>query len=278
MATAQQNTFDGRKLADLIGLIDSPVEAEAAGAVHRIRVLKKKHGDVPFYALVETEEYKAAAWEKFGGCASPCDAGGKCHHGPEGLRAWFEAKHGGGNSGELTEARTLLEKLRQDNAQLEKDGAALAHAVKRQEQIIGEVQWSDGQRARIRVLDAAELTYVPAGNVRKYTELIIVHELVHVSLASLSGENVETPASDSVVEDIAEALFLGRVPACATPRDFMEAEIVSLPWRPVDARIREQVIRKLTAAFLDGRPNWMARHTSACATTIKTFFARSGWR
>jgi hypothetical protein len=142
----------------------------------------------------------------------------------------------------------------------------------------GEVQWSDGQRARIRVLDAAELTYVPAGNVRKYTELIIVHELVHVSLASLSGENVETPASDSVVEDIAEALFLGRVPACATPRDFMEAEIVSLPWRPVDARIREQVIRKLTAAFLDGRPNWMAQHTAACAFTIKTFFARSGWR
>jgi hypothetical protein len=155
MATAQQNTFDGRKLADLIGLIDSPVEAEAAGAVHRIRVLKKKHGDVPFYALVETEEYKAAAWEKFGGCASPCDAGGKCHHGPEGLRAWFEAKHGGGNSGELTEARTLLEKLRQDNAQLEKDGAALAHAVKRQEQIIGELRQQGTARPGTQAVDAA---------------------------------------------------------------------------------------------------------------------------
>src|SRR5438067_758544 len=111
MGTAQQNGFDGRKLADLIGLIDSPVEAEAVGAVHRIRVLKKKHGDEPFYALVERPDYKAAIWEKFGN--------------PECLKGQMEAA-------------ALVEKLRQDNVQLEKDGAALALAVKRQEQIISE--------------------------------------------------------------------------------------------------------------------------------------------
>jgi hypothetical protein len=137
---AQQNGFDGRKLADLTGLIDSSVDAEAAGAVHRIRVLKKKHGDVPFYALIEADEYRAAVWEKYGGCVVPCDAGGKCHHGPECLRGWFEKKHGGGDSAEVIEARALLEKLRQDNAQLEKDGAALALAVKQQEAAIEELQ------------------------------------------------------------------------------------------------------------------------------------------
>ena len=95
MPGAAQNGLDGRKLADLIGLIDSPVDAEAAGAVHRIRVLKKKNGDVPFYALIERPDYKAAIWEKFGN--------------PECLKGQMEAA-------------SLVERLRQDNAQLEKDG------------------------------------------------------------------------------------------------------------------------------------------------------------
>jgi hypothetical protein len=140
MGTAQQYGFEAGKLADLIGLLDSPVDAEAAGALHRLRVVKKKHGDAPFYALLEAEDYKPAVWQKYGGCAAPCDAGGKCHHGPEALRGWFENKQGGGNGAELSEARALVERLRQDNAQLERDGAALALAVKRQEQIIGELR------------------------------------------------------------------------------------------------------------------------------------------
>jgi hypothetical protein len=147
MPSATQNGFDGRKLADLTGLIDSSVDAEAAGAVHRIRVLKKKHGDVPFYALIESDEYKTAVWKKYGGCAAPCDAG-KCHHGPECLRGWFEKKHGGGDSAELIEARALVEKLRQDNAQLEKDGAALALAVKQQEAVIEELKRDARDKAR----------------------------------------------------------------------------------------------------------------------------------
>jgi hypothetical protein len=113
MPTAQQSVLDGRQVAQLVGLLDSAVDAEAAGALHRIRVLKKKHGDVPFYELVERPDYKAAIWEKFGN--------------PECLKGQMEAA-------------ALVEKLRQDNAQLEKDGAALALAVKRQEQIIGELR------------------------------------------------------------------------------------------------------------------------------------------
>src|ERR1700677_956353 len=112
MPAAQQNGFDGRKLADLMGLLDSAIDAEAAGALHRIRILKKKHGDVPFYALVETDEYKTAVWAKYGGCATPCGGGASCHHGPESLREYFEQKHGGGNSAALVGARTPGEKLR----------------------------------------------------------------------------------------------------------------------------------------------------------------------
>jgi hypothetical protein len=148
---------------------------------------------------------------------------------------------------------------------------------------VGDSRTLGGKRAWIRVLNAAECRAhcgpdIGPDKVRKWSELTVVHELVHVSLAGLQGGNGDPPAVDSIVEDIAEALLFGKVPTCATPRDFMEAEIVSLPWKPVDARIREEVIRRLTAAFLDGRPNWMAQHTAACAATIKNFFARSGWR
>jgi hypothetical protein len=70
MSAAQQNgpgsqsgtSLDGRLVAGLVALLDSPVDAEAAGALHRLRVLKKKHGDVPFYELVERPDYKAAVW------------------------------------------------------------------------------------------------------------------------------------------------------------------------------------------------------------------------
>src|ERR1022692_226892 len=109
MPAAQQNGFDGRLLAHLIGLLDSPIDAEAAGAVHKIRVLKKKHGDIPFYEVIERPDYKAAIWEKFGK--------------PECLKGQMEAA-------------ALVDRLRNDNAQLEKDGATLALAVKRQEDII----------------------------------------------------------------------------------------------------------------------------------------------
>jgi hypothetical protein len=139
-AAAQQTGLDARKLADYVAHFDNPMEAEAAGYFRRVRNLLGKTG-LKFYELLESDDYKAAVWEKLGGCTAPCDAGGKCHHGPEALRGWFEKKHGGGgNGGDLVEARALIEKLRQDNAQLEKDGAALALAVKRQEQIIGELR------------------------------------------------------------------------------------------------------------------------------------------
>jgi hypothetical protein len=140
---------------------------------------------------------------------------------------------------------------------------------------VGVTRFEGGKRVRISVLNAAECIDIRhPENVRRFTELTVVHELVHVSLDPL---RTSANWADDVTEDIAEALFFGKVPTCATPRDFMEAEIVSLAWKP-EARIREQVIRKLTAAFLDGRPSWTAQHAASCASAIKTFFARSGWR
>lgn len=147
-------------------------------------------------------------------------------------------------------------------------------------QKVGHVHFQAGvKRAWITVLDAAECTYVPAERVRKYSELTVVHELVHVSLWPLvrSAEG-EGGAVEDVVEDVAQALVFGKLPPCATPRDFMEAEIASLPWKAVDRATAEHVIGRLTTAFLDGRPGWMREHTAACASTIKSFFARSEWR
>jgi hypothetical protein len=141
------------------------------------------------------------------------------------------------------------------------------------------VQFEGFKKAAIRVLDPREaIGKPPEGQWSKYAELIVVHELVHVSVWPVAGGDQRDRRIDSAVEDIAEALLFGSVPACATARDFMEAEIVSLPVRTMDDRMREEVIRKLTAAFLAGRPSWASQHRAACAATIKNFFARSAWR
>lgn len=113
MANAQQRVWDAYKLADLVGLFDTPVDGEAMGALHSIRVLKKKYdGDTPFYELIERPEYKAAIWEKFGK--------------PKCLK-------------EQMEMSALVEELREDKAQLEQDCAALAWEVQRQAEIINEL-------------------------------------------------------------------------------------------------------------------------------------------
>ena len=151
MATAQQNGLDGRQVAHLVGLLDSPLDAEAAGALHKIRVLKKKHGDVPFYEVIERPDYKAAIWEKFGK--------------PECLKGQMEAA-------------ALVEKLRNDNAQLEKDGATLALAVKRQEDIISALR-------RQGTPGPAALTAGAAGPAREYVGGVFAFVFVMVAAALL---------------------------------------------------------------------------------------------
>ncbi len=132
MPAAQQNGLDGRRVAQLVALLDSPVDAEAACALHRLRVLKKTHGDVPFYELIERPDYKAAVWQQFGN--------------PECLK-------------EQMEAGALIEMLRQDKTQLERDGAALAHVIRRQEGEISDL------RKRSTARQAAQMCGVsgPAG-------------------------------------------------------------------------------------------------------------------
>jgi hypothetical protein len=143
--------------------------------------------------------------------------------------------------------------------------------------VVSDTRFLGPKLASIRVLDPGELENVPGRNPRTFAELRVAHEVVHVLVWPLVT-NGEQRGVENAVEDMAEALLFGNVPACATPRDFMEAEIFSLPWNPVDARIREQIIRKLTAAFLDGRPAWTKQHAADCSVAIKSFFARSGWR
>jgi len=159
---------------------------------------------------------------------------------------------------------------------------SLAHRVNMPRDAVGNVRMVLSVKvAAIKILDATEIQNVAAERLRRYSELTVVHELVHVAVAPVvprAGDDDEKNRENERVEDIAEALLFGRVPACATARDFMEAEIASLPFQRVDARIREEVIGKLTAAFLAGRPSWTAQHTAVCASAIKSFFARSGWR
>src|ERR1700722_4286647 len=94
MPATGSNGFDGRKLAKLFALLDSPQDAEAAGALHRIRVDLKKNG-MTFYQAVEDHEYKTGIWEGFGQ--------------PECLREYFERKQGIGNEAQLREELTRIQ-------------------------------------------------------------------------------------------------------------------------------------------------------------------------
>jgi len=159
---------------------------------------------------------------------------------------------------------------------------SLAHRADMTADAVGYVRWSRGAKtAAIKILDAAEVRYIAAERLRRYTELTVVHELVHVALAPLAPgdrEDGEKDRENERVEDIAEALVFGRVPACVAPEDFIGAEVVSLPYKPLDPAKRDEVIGKLAAAFLDGRPSWKAAHDAECASVMKNFFARSEWR
>ena len=126
MAKAQQPGWDAHKLAQLVGLFDSPVDGEAMAALHRIRVLKKKYGDTPFYELIERPDFKAAIWEKFGK--------------QESLKG-------------QSDTTALVEELRHDMAQLEQECAALALEVQRQEEIISELR----EQAEARPAETADL-------------------------------------------------------------------------------------------------------------------------
>jgi hypothetical protein len=144
---------------------------------------------------------------------------------------------------------------------------------------VGSVSITWPRRATIRVLDARQsITYVPRTSARLFTELTVVHELVHVTFAPLPLSGRDERGIDRVVEDIAEAILFGRAPACVTPQTFMAVEISSLPGMPIEPRIKDMIARQLTTGFLDGRPAWNERHDAACAARIKAFFARSGWR
>ncbi|HEY4359739.1 MAG TPA: hypothetical protein VGN17_02165 [Bryobacteraceae bacterium] len=61
----RQKPIDALMFASLVALLDAAEGHEAEGALYRIREALKKAGK-RFYEVVETSEYKSAAWEAFG--------------------------------------------------------------------------------------------------------------------------------------------------------------------------------------------------------------------
>jgi hypothetical protein len=187
MPAAQQRALDGRKVADLVALLDSPVDAEASLALHRIRVLKTKLGGIPFYALMEAEDYKAAAWVKYGGCAAPCGSGASCHHGPESLRGYFERKHGAGGGADLAEAQKQIDALKTDNAQLAKGGAALAAALKQRDETIDALRVQAAQPTARTVAGTAGPAGEYAAGLFAFMGVMGIAALLFAAIAALTG-------------------------------------------------------------------------------------------
>jgi hypothetical protein len=107
MPASQQSGFDPERFAALVATFDNnPNEAEGMNGARLFRRMAHGAG-----LRVVDLFYRADIMAALDGNLQPVR----------------EA------SPELAEARTLIEKLREDNAQLEKDGAALALALKRQE-------------------------------------------------------------------------------------------------------------------------------------------------
>src|SRR3984893_5184377 len=97
MPTTSLNDAELRILAKLFVLLDSPQEGDATAAIVRARGMLRKSG-MSLYQAVETRVFKTALWEAMG-------------H-PECLREYFET-----------------DRLREDNAKLEKECDELAEAV-----------------------------------------------------------------------------------------------------------------------------------------------------
>ena len=107
MPAGQQRGFDAERFAALVATFDNnPNEAEAMNGARMFR--RMAHGD---NKRVVDLIYRADVMAALDAVLQPVR----------------EA------SPELVEARALIETLRQDNAQLERDGAALALALNRQE-------------------------------------------------------------------------------------------------------------------------------------------------
>jgi len=115
----QTKSIDGKMLAKLVSLLDSPIDGEAASAFQRIRELLAKSG-VKFYEAVETQEYKQVLWKVFG-------------H-PECLKAYFE-KAGGNDAAlraELENERTLRMEAEAGGAKIAREFTAANDGLRKQ--------------------------------------------------------------------------------------------------------------------------------------------------
>jgi hypothetical protein len=115
MPNSGAKPFNGRLFAKCIGLLDSPEDTEAAAALYRMRAMLQTSG-LTFYEAVETRDYKTAIWETFDE--------------PECLREYFAGNQGSGEA----------DRLREEVARLERDGARLARAFNQAKETIEKLQ------------------------------------------------------------------------------------------------------------------------------------------
>jgi hypothetical protein len=120
----------------------------------------------------------------------------------------------------------------------------------------GDVFWEGNPAtAKIRVLCAADMERIygwsPA-EARRESELIVVHELMHLVLAPLDGgwnlSSTEEERLESVTEALAQMLLQRRVPGGVSEVQFINHQINGGPWKPAP-EAKGQVILQLVGAM-----------------------------
>lgn len=115
--------------------------------------------------------------------------------------------------------------------------------------------WASSHTANIRVLCATDMEaiyHLPPASARRESELVVVHELMHVLLGSLNTGQALSPAErdsvESVTESFAEMLLERRVPGSFTEAQFIDGQIRRLPFVSSPAA-KQLVMLKLVRAM-----------------------------
>ena len=120
----------------------------------------------------------------------------------------------------------------------------------------GDVIWSeDTGTARMRVLCAADMPKTgpsTPSEIRRESELVIVHELMHLLLVPISGNwnwsREENDRAEAVTEAFSEMLLQRRVPGGLSEAQFINGQMSRWPGKPAP-EAKRQVMLKLVRAM-----------------------------
>ena len=121
----------------------------------------------------------------------------------------------------------------------------------------GDVMWSaDTGTARMRVLCAADMAKTgpsTPSEIRRESELVIVHELMHLLLVPISGNywnwsRAENDRGEAVTEAFSEMLLQRRVPGGLSEAQFINSQMSRWPGKPAP-EAKRQVMLKLVRAM-----------------------------